>query len=144
MMHHSVSSICLIRLWHQLLSCVHLRSRKGFGYPFTANAMLCPPLDQLSGECCEQELVWQSKLHDACRLGAGYAEQLRVLFVRSMKTRRFQALGIQRFCNFGLTGAIAGLLWWQRGSETTVSAGQDIAALLFFETVRILLPHATD
>lgn len=71
-----------------------------------------------------------------CRLGAKYTEQLKVLFVRSMKTRRFQALGVQRFCNFGLTGFIAGLLWWRRGTENTVAAAHDIAALLFFETVR--------
>ena len=71
-----------------------------------------------------------------CRIGANYAEQLVVLTMRSARTRRFEALGYLKFCQFIAIAIIAGLLWLQRANGSTLIAGQDTAAACFFELVR--------
>jgi hypothetical protein len=65
-------------------------------------------------------------------------EQMAVLMTRSAKTRRHEALGMQRFLNFTLTGIIVGLLWLQRGKNNTLVGAGDMSALLFFEIVRLI------
>ena len=50
------------------------------------------------------------------RWGAPYREQLRILFTRTIKTRRFEALSTRDFIQFLIVGVLAGklaayLLW---------------------------------
>ena len=71
----------------------------------------------------------------SCRLGAGYVEQLRVLSIRAVRTRRFEALGFLKFVQFIAVAIVAGLLWLQRAADRDLLAAQDTAALCFFELV---------
>ena len=48
-----------------------------------------------------------SKSH---RWGAPYREQLRILFTRTIKTRRFEALSTRDFIQFLIVGVLAGKL----------------------------------
>ena len=63
-------------------------------------------------------------------------EQLRVLSMRAVRTRRFEALGILKFVQFVAVSLVAGLLWYQRASKNNLLAAQDTSALVFFELVR--------
>lgn len=56
--------------------------------------------------------------------------------MRSLKTRRFESLGFQKFLQFVTVAVIAGLLWYQRGNGDTLKKATDTAGLLFFEMVR--------
>ena len=72
-----------------------------------------------------------------CRLGAGYMEQLSVLSLRAVRTRRFEALGLLKFVQFIAVAIVAGLLWLNRAKARNLLAAQDTASLVFFEMVRI-------
>ena len=81
-----------------------------------------------------------------CRLGAGCLEQLRVLSLRSVRTRRFEALGVLKFVQFIAVAVVAGLLWLNRAAARNLLAAQDTAALCFFELVRarfVAMPMCT-
>ena len=74
------------------------------------------------------------------RWGASYATQFWLLSARSLKTRRFEALGLQRFLQLFLVGLLTGLFWWQQGQVTSGAGGtrtsgdvQNTVGLLFFE-----------
>jgi hypothetical protein len=63
--------------------------------------------------------------------GASYSEQLRVLFQRSVKVRRFESLSGQRFLQLFMVAVVTGLFWFQRGTKTTVPVGGGAAAACF-------------
>lgn len=46
----------------------------------------------------------------ACRWGATYPDQLRILFVRSLKTRRFESLSVQDLAQLLIVGLLSGAL----------------------------------
>ncbi len=50
-------------------------------------------------------------LGDEHRWGAPFWEQFRILFQRSLRTRRFEALSTQDFFQFGVIGILSGLFW---------------------------------
>jgi hypothetical protein len=54
----------------------------------------------------------------ASRWGASYFTQLRVLFARSVRARRFEAVAVQDIVQFTVVGAVAGMIWWRAGEET--------------------------
>lgn len=59
--------------------------------------------------------------------------QVSLLASRAIKVRRFESLGGQALIQMAAVALITGLLWWQRGRRSSVSAGSDILGLLFFE-----------
>ncbi|KAA6416809.1 hypothetical protein WJX79_011032 [Trebouxia sp. C0005] len=67
------------------------------------------------------------------RWGAPYREQLRILFTRTIKTRRFEALSTRDFLQFLIVGVLAGLFWLQAGQTSTVAGVNNLRGLLFFE-----------
>ncbi|KAK9808606.1 hypothetical protein WJX72_000468 [[Myrmecia] bisecta] len=67
------------------------------------------------------------------RWGAPYSLQLRTLFQREVRTRRFEVLGKQDFIQFLIVGALAGLFWLQKGQTDTTAGAQNVSGLLFFE-----------
>ncbi|KAK9839571.1 hypothetical protein WJX84_010569, partial [Apatococcus fuscideae] len=67
------------------------------------------------------------------RWGAPYHTQLRILFIRSIRTRRFESLSVQDFAQFIVIGLLAGCFWYQRAKPDTVSAAADTLGLLFFQ-----------
>ncbi|KAK9820397.1 hypothetical protein WJX72_009913 [[Myrmecia] bisecta] len=67
------------------------------------------------------------------RWGASYPQQLKILFVRSVRTRRFQSLSKQDLIQFLVVGVLTGLFWLQRAGDDTLGAAQDTLGLLFFE-----------
>ncbi|KAL3156013.1 hypothetical protein ABBQ32_013001 [Trebouxia sp. C0010 RCD-2024] len=67
------------------------------------------------------------------RWGASYKLQLRVLFTRTLKTRRFEALSTRDFCQFLVVGVLAGLFWLQAGQTNTIAGVNNLRGLLFFE-----------
>eukprot|EP00891_Asterochloris_glomerata_P001808 jgi/Astpho2/1808/e_gw1.00037.4.1_t len=71
--------------------------------------------------------------HEQCRVGArrGGRGVLNKLLV-CVRTRRFQTLSTQDFCQFIIIGVLAGLFWLQVSLDT-VSAATDTLGLLFFE-----------
>jgi hypothetical protein len=69
----------------------------------------------------------------APRWGATYGTQIRVLFTRAVKTRRFEAMSGQDFAQFVIVGCLAGLFWWQIGRNKTVTGAINANGLLFFE-----------
>lgn len=70
---------------------------------------------------------------DESMWGAAWPEQVRHLTVRSIKTRRFEALGLQRVLQLVLTAALGGLFWWQLGRHVdTTRDVTDIGGLVFF------------
>lgn len=65
--------------------------------------------------------------------GAPYLQQVSILCIRSLKTRRFSSLSIQKFAQVLLVAVLAGLFWWQVGQQTmTTTALRDVGGLLFF------------
>ncbi|KAL3132535.1 hypothetical protein ABBQ32_009078 [Trebouxia sp. C0010 RCD-2024] len=69
----------------------------------------------------------------ARRWGATYPSQIRILFIRSVRTRRFQTLSTQDLCQFLIVGVLSGLFWLQRAKSDTTAAAADTLGLLFFE-----------
>lgn len=67
------------------------------------------------------------------RWGAPYREQIRILFTRTIKTRRFEALSTRDFLQFLIVGVLAGLFWLQAGQTSTVAGVNNLRGLLFFE-----------
>ncbi|KAL0032350.1 hypothetical protein WJX79_006390 [Trebouxia sp. C0005] len=67
------------------------------------------------------------------RWGATYPNQIRILFIRSVRTRRFQSLSTQDLCQFLIVGVLSGLFWLQRAKSSTTAAASDTLGLLFFE-----------
>lgn len=66
------------------------------------------------------------------RWGASFGMQIRILFQRSLRTRRFQSLSMQDICQLVIIAILAGLFWLQRGQQDTLAAGRDILGVLFF------------
>eukprot|EP01026_Neomeris_dumetosa_P031549 TRINITY_DN2500_c0_g1_i3.p1 TRINITY_DN2500_c0_g1~~TRINITY_DN2500_c0_g1_i3.p1 ORF type:complete len:686 (+),score=50.56 TRINITY_DN2500_c0_g1_i3:130-2187(+) len=69
------------------------------------------------------------------REGAGYMTQLWVLWLRSFKTRRFEALGYDKLLLIALVSIISGCLWWQVGEGDSLLDANDVVSLLFFQGV---------
>ena len=69
----------------------------------------------------------------APRWGASYGAQVRILFTRAVKTRRFEALSGQDVAQFVIVGTLAGLFWWQIGQDRTLVGAINAKGLLFFE-----------
>lgn len=69
----------------------------------------------------------------APRWGASYSAQVRILFTRAVKTRRFENLSGQDVAQFVIMGALAGLFWWQIGQDRTLVGAVNANGLLFFE-----------
>lgn len=67
------------------------------------------------------------------RWGATYPTQIRILFIRSVRTRRFQTLSTQDLAQFLVVGVLSGLFWLQRAKSDTTAAASDTLGLLFFE-----------
>ncbi|GLC39402.1 hypothetical protein PLESTM_000892900 [Pleodorina starrii] len=65
--------------------------------------------------------------------GAPWLDQVRYLSLRSVKTRRFQSLSVQKTGQLLAVAVLAGLFWWQQGASLE---GQqdvlDVGGLLFF------------
>jgi hypothetical protein len=57
----------------------------------------------------------------ASRWGASYFTQLRVLFARSVRARRFEAVAVQDVVQFTVVGAVAGMIWWRAGEYARAS-----------------------
>ena len=49
-------------------------------------------------------------LQEESRWGSSYWEQICILFMRAVKTRRFESLQLQDFCQFVLVGLLCGRL----------------------------------
>ena len=65
--------------------------------------------------------------------GASWGTQFLVLFTRSIKTRRFESLGIQRVLQLLGVAVIAGMFYFQLGGKDTLKSARDVAGLLFFQ-----------
>ncbi|KAK9826122.1 hypothetical protein WJX81_005488 [Elliptochloris bilobata] len=66
------------------------------------------------------------------RWGASYAQQFAILFTRSIKVRRFEALSYQEVLQLGIVAILGGLLWWQQGLSDTVFSANSTNGLIFF------------
>jgi hypothetical protein len=66
------------------------------------------------------------------RWGASYLSQVRILFQRSLKTRRFESMGTQDVVQLLVIAIFCGLFWFQRGQEDTLVAARDVVGVLFF------------
>lgn len=64
--------------------------------------------------------------------GAGFFEQLTVLWSRTLRTRRFETFSILKIIELFGMAVISGLLWFQEGRKNTLLAASDITGLLFF------------
>lgn len=66
--------------------------------------------------------------------GATWLQQVHILTIRSIKTRRLSALSWQKFAQVLVVAVLAGLFWWQSGQETplTPTVVRDVGGLLFF------------
>lgn len=67
------------------------------------------------------------------RWGAGFTQQVAILFRRCIQTRRLDALGVQQYWRLLAVAVIAGLLWWQAGGDDTLLSASDTLGLIFFE-----------
>eukprot|EP00884_Botryococcus_braunii_P016367 jgi/Botrbrau1/3413/Bobra.0337s0046.1 len=67
------------------------------------------------------------------RWGATYPTQIRILFMRAVRVRRFQTLSTQDLAQFVIVGLLTGCFWWQRASGDNLAAASDTLGLLFFE-----------
>ncbi|CAL8462005.1 g1536 [Coccomyxa elongata] len=67
------------------------------------------------------------------RWGAPYHQQFSILFIRAVRTRRFQSLSKQDIIQYIVVGLLTGCFWFQRGGHDTLAASQDTLGLLFFE-----------
>jgi len=66
------------------------------------------------------------------RWGASYLSQVRILFQRSLKTRRFESMGTQDVFQLLVIAIFCGLFWFQRGQDDTLVAARDVVGVLFF------------
>ncbi|EFJ41007.1 hypothetical protein VOLCADRAFT_68689, partial [Volvox carteri f. nagariensis] len=65
--------------------------------------------------------------------GAPWMQQVRYLALRSVKTRRFQSLSVQKSAQLLVVAVLAGLFWWQIGTRLdSRQAALDVGGLLFF------------
>lgn len=64
--------------------------------------------------------------------GSSWPSQFTVLFHRSILTRRFESLGLQRAIQLLGVSVIAGLLFFQLGGKDTLKSAMDVTGLLFF------------
>ncbi|CAG9464710.1 unnamed protein product [Pedinophyceae sp. YPF-701] len=69
------------------------------------------------------------------RWGASFMDQILILTRRSLKTRRFEALGFQKFLQFAVVGVLTGLFWFRQGGGTTAKDVNNTVGLLFFEMI---------
>jgi hypothetical protein len=60
------------------------------------------------------------------RVGASYRDQVAVLTGRALKVRRFEQMTFSNYFQLLFVAAVAGLVWWQRGSTYTVKNGADV------------------
>ncbi|CAL5220454.1 g2473 [Coccomyxa viridis] len=81
----------------------------------------------------EMEKGTKSKRPTESRWGASYSLQLRILFIRAIKTRRFDSMSSQDLFQFIVVGVLTGLFWWQQGKGDTLYSAQNSNGLLFFE-----------
>ncbi|KAG2431027.1 hypothetical protein HYH02_013459 [Chlamydomonas schloesseri] len=65
--------------------------------------------------------------------GATWFDQIKILVVRCVKTRRFQSLSNQKFIQLIGVAVLAGMFWWQIGADLhSNQAALDVGGLLFF------------
>ncbi|KAG2425311.1 hypothetical protein HXX76_013891 [Chlamydomonas incerta] len=65
--------------------------------------------------------------------GATWFDQIKILVIRCVKTRRFQSLSNQKFIQLIGVALLAGMFWWQIGADLHSSqAALDVGGLLFF------------
>ena len=67
------------------------------------------------------------------RWGANYATQIRVLFQRSIRTRRFDSFSFNDILMMISIAVLAGLFWLQMAQDSTLVAARNTMGLLFFE-----------
>ncbi|KAK9815539.1 hypothetical protein WJX72_005401 [[Myrmecia] bisecta] len=67
------------------------------------------------------------------RWGATYNQQVHILFARAVKTRRFETLSKQDFCQYITIGVLAGLFWLQKGQTANIVNAKNTIGILFFE-----------
>jgi len=71
---------------------------------------------------------------DDGKRGASWLDQVRYLTIRSVRTRRFPALSIQRMIEVVVVAVLSGLFWWQLGGANMDERDAlDVGGLLFFE-----------
>jgi hypothetical protein len=74
--------------------------------------------------------------------GASWPDQLRYLTIRSVKTRRFQSLSVQKSAQLLGVAVLAGMFWWQIGAHLdSEQALTDVGGLLFF--IELFMGFAT-
>ncbi|BDA45889.1 ABC transporter G family member 14 [Coccomyxa sp. Obi] len=116
-------------------SLAQLRSAMSYVYEREGDRpKLAPSLSSASFEGdSPQDGKSGGKLQPGRRWGASYWTQIHILFIRAVKTRRFDSLSSQDFAQFVIVGILSGLFWWQQGRGNTVLAAQNSNGLLFFE-----------
>ncbi|CAG9466391.1 unnamed protein product [Pedinophyceae sp. YPF-701] len=70
--------------------------------------------------------------------GATWVRQVAILVSRSLRTRRFDSLGLDRAVTIFSVGLLVGLFWFQRGGDSdrlTLEGMEDLAGLIFFEVL---------
>ncbi|WPT14308.1 ABC transporter G family member 9 [Picochlorum sp. SENEW3] len=66
------------------------------------------------------------------RWGTNYSSQVAILFKRSLKTRRFESLGVQDIAQLLIIAILSGMFWLQAGQGNTVVDARDTIGVLFF------------
>eukprot|EP00889_Picochlorum_renovo_P008693 jgi/Picre1/35723/NNA_003183.t1 len=66
------------------------------------------------------------------RWGTNYWSQVAILFKRSLKTRRFESLGVQDIAQLLIIAILSGMFWLQAGQGNTVVDARDTIGVLFF------------
>jgi len=69
--------------------------------------------------------------------GAGFVDQVGILFQRCLKTRRFESLSWQNFAQMLTVAVVIGMLWYDRGGKHTLLSANDMTGLIFFELIFI-------
>ncbi|KAL6781161.1 hypothetical protein ACKKBG_A10055 [Auxenochlorella protothecoides x Auxenochlorella symbiontica] len=67
------------------------------------------------------------------RWGASYKDQLKILFQRSIRTRRFQNFSVQDIAQLMVIAVLSGLFWLQKAQDDTLLSARNTIGLLFFE-----------
>lgn len=67
---------------------------------------------------------------------ASWYDQVKILTIRCLRTRRFAALSTQRICEIIIVGILAGLFWFQIGQDLLEpQMVGDLSGLLFFQVL---------
>ena len=66
------------------------------------------------------------------RWGASYWAQVKILFQRNLKTRRFESVSTQDVLMFTVIALLAGSFWFQRGKDDSLAAARDVVGVIFF------------